>query len=79
MCPTEERIERISLRKPEQCILCIRKDLLEGGGERRPESLEFAGGGMRKREKAGVECEAAEGVGFGAVFLIAHDGASKAG
>ena len=34
---------------------------------------------MGKREEAGVECEAAERVGLGAVFLVAHDGASKAG
>jgi hypothetical protein len=28
MCPTEERIERISLRKPEQCIVCLDPDHL---------------------------------------------------
>ena len=56
-----------------------RKDLFEGGGERRLEGLELAGSGMRKREEAGVERQAAEGVGLGAVFLITHNGTPEAG
>ena len=34
---------------------------------------------MGEREEIGVERQAAEGVGSGAVFLIAHDGTPEAG